>query len=68
LNIKFNVIKAGSADISIMDMTGRLISETQNSVNPGSTVPLNIATLPTGIYFVKITTSTSSQVVKFVKE
>ncbi|HTB05610.1 MAG TPA: T9SS type A sorting domain-containing protein [Bacteroidia bacterium] len=68
LNIKFNVIKAGSADISIMDMTGRLISETQNSVNPGSTVPLNIATMPTGIYFVKITTSTSSQVVKFVKE
>ena len=68
LNIKFNFAKVGSADIRVLDITGRLISETQNEINSGSTIPLNIASLPTGIYFVKITTSTSSQVVKFVKE
>jgi PKD repeat protein len=69
LNIKFNVVKAGVARISIMDVMGRVITESENDVNSNNcNVQLNISGLPTGVYFVKVVTGNSSQVVKFVKE
>jgi hypothetical protein len=68
LNVKFNNIKAGMADIQIMDITGRMITETQREVSSGNIISLNIEGLSTGIYFVKVIANNSSQVIKFVKE
>jgi len=68
LNVRFNNIKAGTADMQIMDITGRMITETQSEVNPGSITHLNIEGLSSGVYFVKVTSNGSSQVVKFIKE
>jgi uncharacterized repeat protein (TIGR03803 family) len=68
LNIKFDNAKAGTTSVGVMDITGRVIMETQSEVSSGSILPINVAGLPTGIYFVKVTTTTSTQVVKFVKE
>ncbi|MGP8214286.1 MAG: T9SS type A sorting domain-containing protein [Bacteroidia bacterium] len=66
LNIKFNGIKAGLASISIVDVAGREICS-ELSIENGE-LSMNIGNLSSGIYFVKVTTNTSSQVVKFVKE
>ncbi|MGP8216201.1 MAG: T9SS type A sorting domain-containing protein [Bacteroidia bacterium] len=65
LNIRFDGTKAEAARISIVDVTGREVHSELSMVN--GEWSMNIANLSTGIYFVKVTTHTSSQVVKFVK-
>ncbi|MGP8214759.1 MAG: T9SS type A sorting domain-containing protein [Bacteroidia bacterium] len=65
LNIKFSYAKAEDARISIVDVTGREVYSELSMVN--GELSMNIANLSTGIYFVRVVTNTSSQVVKFVK-
>ncbi|MGP8217623.1 MAG: T9SS type A sorting domain-containing protein [Bacteroidia bacterium] len=67
LNIKFNNKEPESARISIMDITGREVYNSQLTIDNGQRT-INVSALSTGIYFVKVTTNTSSQVVKFIKE
>ncbi|MGP8216042.1 MAG: T9SS type A sorting domain-containing protein [Bacteroidia bacterium] len=66
LNIKFNNVKSETGRISIVDITGREIYSELSIVN--GELSMNVGNLAAGIYFVKVTTNTSSQVVKFVKE
>ncbi|HSY75949.1 MAG TPA: T9SS type A sorting domain-containing protein, partial [Bacteroidia bacterium] len=64
LNIKFSYAKAVA--VSIMNVTGREVYS--QLINDNSPMTINVSGLPVGVYFVKVTTNTSSQVVKFIKE
>ncbi|MGP8214946.1 MAG: SBBP repeat-containing protein [Bacteroidia bacterium] len=66
LNIVISNAKAETKSISIVDVTGREVYSEPPMMN--SELSMNIGSLATGIYFVKVTTNTSSNVVKFVKE
>ncbi|MGP8217308.1 MAG: T9SS type A sorting domain-containing protein [Bacteroidia bacterium] len=70
LNIKFNVAKAAIARVSIVDVMGRELYSMDNVRCTVYNAPFTINTgnLSQGVYFVKVTTNSSSQVVKFVKE
>ncbi len=66
LNIVISNAKAETKSISIVDVTGREVYSEPPMVN--SELSMNIGSLATGIYFVKVTTNASLNVVKFVKE
>jgi hypothetical protein len=68
LNIKFSNSKEYSAQMNITDVTGRTIMTVANKEILNGTCALNIADLGSGIYFIRIITESSSQVVRFVKE
>ncbi|HXB11739.1 MAG TPA: T9SS type A sorting domain-containing protein [Bacteroidia bacterium] len=68
LNIKFGDIPSGVQTITINDVTGRIIMEQRNDVNPSSILHLNISDFKAGIYFVKIASNNNLKVIKFIKE
>jgi hypothetical protein len=68
LNIEFNYLQAKDADISVADVTGRVVMRTTKSINPNEFFSLDTAGLPSGVYFVKVVTATFVQQVKFIKE
>ncbi|HTB06519.1 MAG TPA: T9SS type A sorting domain-containing protein, partial [Bacteroidia bacterium] len=68
LNIKFSTTQSIEAAISITDVTGRIIMESENEITPNTILPINTTDLQAGIYFVRIISKTSVQVVKFIKE
>ncbi len=53
------------ASVSIVDLTGRIISTTSMSSN---TMKINTTNLSSGIYLIKFSDNSSTQVVKIVKE
>lgn len=55
----------GAADITIMDMTGKVIKTTAAT---GNKVTLNVSELPSGMYILRYTDSNSSKQVKFNKQ
>ncbi|MGP8214167.1 MAG: T9SS type A sorting domain-containing protein [Bacteroidia bacterium] len=67
LTIKFNNAKPEDARINIVDVTGREILTYSLSLTPYP-LSMDVSALSAGVYFVKVVTNTSSQVVKFVKE
>jgi|GEM_PF-2008748 PKD repeat protein len=68
LNVKFNYSQAGLAEISVTDVTGRIIMAQSAEVNIGSLISLNVSGLTPGVYFVAIKSKTSVQQMKFIKE
>jgi len=68
LNVRFNYAKETSANISIADITGRTLLAEQRDIKTGNAFQINIENLPTGLYFIKIETGSSSIVEKFIKE
>ncbi|MGP8214677.1 MAG: T9SS type A sorting domain-containing protein [Bacteroidia bacterium] len=70
LNIKFNYTKAETARISIVDVMGKTVCSMDNIQCSASNPPymLNVGNLAQGVYFVKVSSNSITQVVKFVKE
>jgi hypothetical protein len=70
VSLKFKLTGATSmeANMKVMDMNGRDVMNLNQIINADQIVSLDISSLPTGIYFVKVASSTMSQLVKFVKE
>jgi len=64
LNIEIPAL-AGIADISIFDLTGRMISKT---VSYDMLTKIEISSLNPGTFILKITTGTSTKTIKFVKK
>jgi len=55
------------ASLSILDIEGKELIATREEISSGNAVSVNIASLPAGLYFVRVTMNGSSQVVKFIK-
>lgn len=70
LSIKLNAAVAGDAQLSIADLSGRVLAEQKLAVVDGTnTISLNnLEGLNKGIYFVKITYNNQTKVYKLVKE
>jgi sugar lactone lactonase YvrE len=68
LNIAFSSdYNTANSTLEIMDVTGRTIVNSPLSiVNSQSCV--DVSSLPTGMYFIKVSNAKDSQVVKFIKE
>ena len=66
-NLVFSNKKAQSVSVSIVDMTGKLISTTSVETAEGVTVHnLSIAGIQAGVYFVKVDTGNSSTIQKLI--
>ncbi len=52
-------------NVKILDLAGKILSEIKLNSNEGE---INMQQFPTGIYFVKITTSSKSETVKIIKK
>lgn len=70
--IQVTVVSDTDQDItlSIMDVTGRVVSVTSGHIRKGDNLPVAVSTdaLTAGIYFLKASTATHQEVVKLVKE
>ena len=68
LNIKYNSLNEGSANMQIIDMLGNSHQNTNMSVNKGeNTLTLDTEALPLGIYFIRITNGTDVKTQRIVK-
>jgi len=56
------------ARMKVMDINGREMMSLSQVINTDQVVPLDISSLPTGIYFVKVASADRIQTVKFVKD
>ncbi|MGP8216946.1 MAG: T9SS type A sorting domain-containing protein [Bacteroidia bacterium] len=57
-----------TATIIIVDAVGREIINTNATIGNGKVFTMDVSSLAQGLYFVKVATSTSTRVVKFIKE
>lgn len=69
LNLSFDVIGADkNAQIKVVDIMGKEVINTNASINNGKIVTMDVSTLAQGVYFVKVVTANSSEVLRFVKQ
>lgn len=69
ITIKFNVDKAGEAEVSLYDMTGKKITTVVNEYMSNGTYnySTNISNLPDGLYIAKLTSNNKSATDKIIK-
>jgi hypothetical protein len=63
----FSVVKANGLNktVEVMDVTGRIIVSATSAAN---TVDMNISALSNGVYYVKVKSEDSTEVIKIVKQ
>ena len=67
LNIKISNVQNQTASLSLYDLTGRLISNTESSIR-NQKISYNTSSLVTGVYFVLLKLSDGRQAtIKFIK-
>tara|TARA_B110000027_G_scaffold133175_1_gene161003 strand:+ start:1464 stop:3068 length:1605 start_codon:yes stop_codon:yes gene_type:complete len=67
LNIKISNVQNQTAFLSLYDLTGRLISNTESSIRDQK-ISYNTSSLVTGVYFVSVKLSNGRQaIIKFIK-
>ena len=58
LNIRFDIERSGNYILELQDVTGRIISQTQQKpINPGNIIQLNTSSFSPGIYLLKVVTT-----------
>jgi PKD repeat protein len=69
LNIVFESKKAQDYEINIVDLSGKIVSKTQQKANIGANVAhLNVADLTPSLYMVQLKAADRIQTLKFVKQ
>jgi len=66
INVVFDFI--GRSDIDIIDMTGRLVHTTHYNASGFTNLSLDVSSLNTGVYFVRVSAEGESNVLRFIKE
>ncbi len=68
LSIQFVAEKEDEYQLEIIDLSGKiLMNKTHQIIRGENTIKLNVASLPTGLYFAKLTNGEASSNLKFVK-
>ena len=68
LNVKYNSLNEGSANMQIIDMLGKTHQNSNMIVNKGeNTLTIDTEVLPLGIYFIRITNGTEVTTQRIVK-
>ena len=68
LNVKYNSLNEGSANMQIIDMLGKTHQNTNMIVNKGeNTLTIDTEALPLGIYFIRITNGTEVTTQRIIK-
>lgn len=60
-------ISLGQATITILNELGKVMTHTKAKVQAGASISINISTLTSGVYFVRIQNAVSQKVVRVVK-
>ncbi len=68
INVKFGDGQQGDAVISIVNLIGQELMRQEKYVSTGMILPIDISSLPTAMYFVRVSTNTFVATSKFVKE
>ena len=68
VNVKFVNSRAASAVIDITDVLGKQLSKVKRKISRGAIIPVNVSTLPAGMYFIRVSAGNSVSVSKFIKE
>ncbi|MBP9187635.1 MAG: T9SS type A sorting domain-containing protein, partial [Bacteroidia bacterium] len=70
LTVTISDAKAGVATIEVMDLSGRLMYAVDQTIDNGNqTITINeLSNLSQGVYFVRISTSGNTKVVKMIKQ
>ena len=69
INLAFKMTSAEKAAvIQVINVRGEEISNTSTVINDGQVMPIDISSLPQGLYFVKITTDSKTTLMRFIKQ
>ncbi len=66
--LSFSMSGRQDATITLIDAMGREISKNSAEISDGKVMPVDVSSLAQGVYFVRIQTSTQTQMIKFIKE
>jgi hypothetical protein len=66
INVVFDFV--GRSDIDIIDMTGRLVHTTQYDASGFTNLSLDVSSLNTGVFFIRVSAEGESNVLRFIKE
>ena len=67
VNISYRSSESFSGTLAIMDITGKVLVNQQLNVIAGTaTIPVNMPAVAQGIYFIKISDNTKSELVQFI--
>jgi hypothetical protein len=67
LNLTFNSGNNLDATIDVVDLAGEVVISKNTIISNGEVMPIDIASLADGVYFVKVNSANQTQVVRFVK-
>jgi|GEM_PF-3380402 len=68
INIKFGEGQQGNAEIRISDAIGQELMVKEQYISTGTVLPINVASLAAGMYFVRISTDSFIATTKFIKQ
>ena len=68
ITLAFTANSVQKSDISIFDISGKLVKSFKIDQEPSTTINLNVADLSTGVYFVKTQSESGTQVEKLIIE
>jgi len=66
INVVFDFV--GRSDIDIIDMTGRLVHSTHYDASGFTNLSLDVSSLNTGVFFIRVSAEGESNVLRFIKE
>ena len=66
INVVFDFV--GRSDIDIIDMTGRLVHSTYYDASGFTNLSLDVSSLNTGVFFIRVSAEGESNVLRFIKE
>ena len=66
INVVFDFM--GRSDIDIIDMTGRLVHTTHYDASGFTNLSLDVSSLNTGVFFIRVSAEGESNVLRFIKE
>jgi hypothetical protein len=66
INVVFDFV--GQSDIDIIDMTGRLVHSTHYDASGFTNLSLDVSSLNTGVFFIRVSAEGESNVLRFIKE